>query len=413
MLLYWAGLALAEPPKVNADLKQFFVASAPYEHLLMPPDAYGQAFVDGRLKVRWDIADNLRVEAHHAVTAGTPAPVSSLVSELDSMGLGDEGGEAGGALMSGVGLQAPEAVELSWAAFDDSELMMQGRTDRLFVHASFGPVDMRLGRQAVGFGHGLAFNPMDLVQPFSFATIDSEYKPGIDALRLDGYFGMSAHATAVVAYAGDWDAEGMIAMFHASTTLGLSDLSLFYGAVRGDDVIGGGISSSIGPVGVHADATATFPRDSGEEPFYRAVAGFFHKPFERSTLSGELYLQTVGAEEPGDYLEFASSDRFARGEIWLLGRYYAMASWGQELTPLVSGTLSSTVNLGDGSAFLGPSVSISVSDDVQAVLGGFLGLGERPPEVSFDEILLGEELGLGSEFGMNPPMAFVQMRAYF
>ena len=121
----------------------------------------------------------------------------------------------------------------------------------------------------------------------------------------------------------------------------------------------------------------------------------------------------MGAAEPDEYLDFSASDRYARGETWLLGQYYVAASWSQELTPLVSGMVSSTVNLLDGSAFVSPSLSISVSDDVQAMIGGFAGLGEKPAELRVEDLFLGDTPRVNTEFGLMPAMGFVQMRAYF
>ena len=43
--------AMAEKPEIGGDVKQFFIAAFPYEHLLMPEGAYSQAYADGRLKL--------------------------------------------------------------------------------------------------------------------------------------------------------------------------------------------------------------------------------------------------------------------------------------------------------------------------------------------------------------------------
>ena len=121
--------------------------------------------------------------------------------------------------------QAPEAVELSWNGDEEADLFLQGRTDSCISKEVY-PVDLQIGRQPISFGNGFVFSPLDLVQPFSFATIDNEYKPGIDAIRLDGYIGMSTHITAVAAYAGDWDMDGMTYVLNGNTTIGWTDLSL-------------------------------------------------------------------------------------------------------------------------------------------------------------------------------------------
>lgn len=412
ILIFFLSKSWAEAPEVNADLKHFFTVTSPYEFILMPPNAYAQAYVDGRVKVLWTPIDSLKIEGHHVITAGTLAPETELERELKALGIEDVEESDGNTFMTGVGLNAPEAVDLSWAV-QDEEFFLQGRTDRLLIRYRFGKVDMTLGRQAVGLGNGMMFNPMDLVQPFSFATIDSEYKPGVDAFRVDGYLGMNGQVGLVTAYSGDWTVDGLTAISYAKHQAGPTEISYILGAVRSDIVLGLGSSTALGAVGLHVDATVTVPEDEETEPFVRAVAGVFARPLMRSSLTTEFYMQSLGAERPEDYLEFASSDRYDRGELWLLGRYYASIVWGQELGPLVTANLSSTLNLEDGSAFLGPVLNYSISDEVQAVIGGFFGVGARPKSPEITSLLLGDNVDINSEFGLYPSSIFVQTRSYF
>ena len=151
----------AEQPKLNGDFKQFFIVGLPYDHLFMPESNYGIAYADGRAKLKWDIGENITFEAHHVITAGTEQPVAQLTSELDALGIETE--EEGGLLMTGVGLTAPEAVELSWSPEEAQSLFLQGRTDRLYLKGSFGNVDITLGRQAISFGRSFFFAPMDRI----------------------------------------------------------------------------------------------------------------------------------------------------------------------------------------------------------------------------------------------------------
>ncbi len=208
MLFFYTCISFAisdDTVQRHADLKQFFLAGFPEEHLFSPPSNYGQGFLDGRVKLRLE-GENWSSEIHHVITMGSNAPITQLELELQNYGMEIEE-EGSGSFMTGVGLQAPETIKLSWKVDDDSDLFFQGRTDRMYIKGSLGPVDVQIGRQPISFGNGFVFSPLDLVQPFSFATIDNEYKPGIDALRFDGYIGMSTHITAVAAYAGDWDLE--------------------------------------------------------------------------------------------------------------------------------------------------------------------------------------------------------------
>ncbi len=407
----FSSLAFAEKPLLGGDVKQFFITGFPYEHLLMPDGAYSQAFADGRLKFKWDYNATFTVEAHHVVTLGS-APVSTrLQTELAALGQSVEG--QGTALLSGVGLQAPEAIDLTWSARDDEPLSILGRTDRLNIKGSFGSMDVQLGRQPVLFGNGFIFNPRDLLLPFSASVIDGEYKPGVDALRADFYVGMNGQITALAAYMGDWTLEEMFFALDAKTTVGETDISGFLGEVHGDHVVGAGFSSNIGPVGITGDATVTFSEDS--DPFYRVSTGVLARPGEDSTLNAEIYIQTNGAGSVDDYLDFASNDpRFQRGELWLMGRYYGALGLSHQIHPLISGTLSAVGNLADFSAMYSAAFSISAADSVQINFGLYYGIGERPDEIEFvDFIQNPEDLDIGSEFGLIPAMGYLQTRAYF
>lgn len=404
---------------LNGDVKSFFLVTDPIEHVFFPEGAYGQGYLDGRIQLRSDVSSQLKIEIHHAITAGTSMPITQLEEELIALGvdpsqMGDS--SVVGASQTGVGLTAPEVVKLSWRGFEDDQYFsLQGRTDRALIKTSIGSTDVSVGRQAISFGHGMFFNPMDLVQPFSFATIDSEYKPGIDAVRIDQYFGMSSQLTGVVAYAGEWEKEGIIGVLNGNTTIGWTDVSLFLGMIRGDRVVGAGLATSLGPVGINGDITYTIPDAELEDAsFVRTELGAMWRPLEKSTIMGELYYQSVGKSMPEEYLDFMGSERYARRELWLLGQAYGSLSWGQQLTSMTSGSIATIVNINDGSMMLMPSISVSVSDEVSLVGGGYMGIGEEPKNTTATElVLLGIEPKLNSEFGLMGTTGFVQLKAYF
>jgi hypothetical protein len=388
------GQSFSESSELNADLKSFFLATFPYEHIAMPEDPVASGALDGRIRWKLDLDDLFRLEVHHAVTATTGA--ISL----------------GGGSGFGVGMEAPQAVDLDWEGVGSDGMWLVGRTDRLKVESTLGPTEWSLGRQPITFGQGRFFTPLDLVNPFHPATVDSEYKPGVDAARLDIYPSASTEVTLVAAYAGDWTPDEMVFAGHGQVTLGVTDLGVFLGEVRGDRVAGLSSVGSIGPVGVYGDVAGTLPADSEEGPFVRAVLGADHRATATTSVGLELYFQSLGASSPSDYGEFGASDRVARGELWTLGQFYGGLSVLQEITPLVMLSVAGLANLADQSALVMPSVSVSVAENTDAVLGGYLGVGERPHAVELEELLSGD-LGIESEFGLLPSTFFAQMRAYF
>lgn len=386
----------------------------------LSPEPFAQGVASARLKGVAALGP-VRLDAAWAVAARNADGSSSPV------GFG-----------TGVGASAPELLPLSWAPDTGSGLTVLHRIDRLVLSAKLPHVDLALGRQPVSLGVGQVFTPMDLVNPFHPATIDSEYKPGVDALRVDAYAGTSGKLTVVGAWAGqpilgedavdpaDPVLEDLVLAASGQVTVGVTDLIGFVGEVRAEPVFGVGTASSAGPIGLHGEATLTLP--SGDEPpFLRAVAGADGRPTSKTTLSGELYVQTFGADAPEGYLDMLGSARVERGEVWALGRRYGSLAVAQEITPLVYGSLAVISNLGDPSALLAVSGSWSVADNADLVFGGYRGLGLPPDEVLFDVVLDPAGGGLtvvppsdtalagsvNSEFGLYPTMGYVQMRAYF
>ncbi len=480
LLATWAGASEPEvlpasPPtakakvKVGGHLKTFGLVSLgrPVDGLPddllhnalnpFPDGASGQGILDGRLNLSVDVGQVLRLEAAHAITVfldgdGTAdrsnaAVVAALqddpfgalgqLTQLSQVidGTSANGGGGSAAFSTGVGRAAPEAFPLTWRAGNDpaKDVQVLGRTDRLLARLSFEGFDVVVGRQPISFGSGLFFTPLDLVSPFTPATIDSEYKPGVDAVRLDGYFGMAGSITVVAAYTGqthvyedpgegESTAERVTVAALGRVTVGTTDLSLFLGGVRGDLVAGLSVVGGAGPVGLHGDIAVTVPRTDMDEPvFVRAVLGADGRPSPTTTLSGELYVQSFGSSDPSSLFGTLSGERSLRGEVWLAGIAYAGIAVSQEITPLWMFNLGTFVNLTDPSALFAPSLSWSAAQNVDLALGGYVGIGRPATGRELDVDALPENPDLEdlavvvpqSEFGSYPANLFAKVAVYF
>ncbi|MEN0068075.1 MAG: hypothetical protein AAGA48_38460 [Myxococcota bacterium] len=391
---WWLGaLAHAGDASLHGDIKTFFVASFP-----SGLDNTGQGIADFRLKAEASAGKHWDFLAHHAVTTFNVPPGVGLAGTA-----------------SGVGLQAPEFVDLTWEADAGPGLTIRGRTDRLSVKYSRSGLDVTLGRQPVTFGSGLVFTPMDIVNPFSAAVIDTEYKPGVDALRIDGYIGTAGRITGVAAWAGPFIhgdepipfVDNTILALNASTTVGVTDLIGLVASVRGEPVFGAGFVSAIGPVGIHGDVTLTLPPEGAleEDPFVRAVVGADWRPTPTTTLTAEAYYQGFGSNDPGEYLAIFLGPRFARGEVWQVGRTYASLAVNQEVTSLINANVALVGNLGDPSMLVSAGLSWSVANNATLAAGLYAGVGAQPDFMS-DTIFQ-------SEFGTYPPAGFLSVRTYF
>ena len=135
------------------------------------------------------------------------------------------------------------------------------RLDRLWLGYTGDKTTVRIGRQALSWGNGLFFHPLDLVNPFDATAIDTEYKAGDDMLyvqylldngndvqgaavfRRDPASGdiESDQGTVALKYhglAGENEYDILVAEDHDDTVLGLGATRSIGGAVlRGDVVI--------------------------------------------------------------------------------------------------------------------------------------------------------------------------------
>jgi hypothetical protein len=135
------------------------------------------------------------------------------------------------------------------------------RVDRFWVGYTGEKAVVRFGRQALSWGNGLFFSPMDLVNPFDPTTIDTEYKTGDDMLYLqylrdsgddwqaavvarrnplsdDVESDQSTVALKYHGFAGEHEYDVLVAESYGSTVIGVGGTRSIGGAIwRGDVVV--------------------------------------------------------------------------------------------------------------------------------------------------------------------------------
>ena len=151
--------------------------------------------------------------------------------------------------------------DLTKTISEGSDNALLHRLDRLWFGYTGEKAVIRVGRQALSWGNGLFFAPMDLVNPFDPTTIDTEYKTGDDMVymqylrengddvqgaavfRRDPASGdvESDQGTVALKYhgfAGETEYDILVAEDHGDTVFGLGGAGSLGGAVwRGDVVV--------------------------------------------------------------------------------------------------------------------------------------------------------------------------------
>lgn len=299
----------------------------------------------------------------------------------------------------------PGLTSLSWTIESNDDVNWIHEFDRLQVRGRLDWGDVTIGRQAIGWGVGLIWAPLDLLVGFSPVQIDREFRLGVDAIRTVVPLGSFSEVEAVYA-AYDTSFDQHVAAFRWRTTLAESstDIGLIAGKFFDDAVVGALVAGEIAGAGVHSSINFThhYGDDDGPEDYVRLVVGADYRfPYEILGLV-EYYFNGWGASRPSQYLSRLTSDRLQRGEVFNVGRHYLGFSVDWEAHPLVHIIGRGQTNLTDPSAQIGPALTVSISDESQIEAGAFFALGST---------IDGAELE--SEFGPQSNFFYAAGKIYF
>jgi len=295
---------------------------------------------------------------------------------------------------------AARGFDLTWDIEDGRRHRSLHRIDRLAVRWQPGDWSFTLGRQAVSWGSGIVFQPLDLFSPFSPTVVDRDYKAGDDLLLIDRLLpnGQDLQLLHVVRRDADSDRTNSV----SSTAFkwhGYADAVEFEALVAehfDERVLGLSVRVPVGLALLRADVVATRARLASGSTQWR-VSGIVNADmtFTLGQRNAYAFVEYFHNDWGVDRLPSTLSqlpidltDRLARGEIFNLMRDYLAVGGNLEWHPLVSHSLTFISNLHDGSTLMQTQVSYSPSDDQSLQVGWIESLGREGDE--FGGIPVGE-----------------------
>jgi hypothetical protein len=300
--------------------------------------------------------------------------------------------------------------------------------DRANVKLSAPLFDLTLGRQAVNFAKAYFWNPLDVFLPFDPRQFDREYKPGVDAARLDIPLSSFSGINLVGAVDRETDASGNFQnsnplrgapwtdqafLARVYTTLWGWDLALQSGKIFGGSQTGLGLAGELGPVALRLEAAHFTALPSGMVPgtlstplaqdHTEAVAGWGYHFSQMFDLEGEYFYNGAGLPEDMS----SAALRVASGKSLQMGRHLGGLIITSELHPLLNAQLGWIYSFSDGGSAIQPSLRYSISDESDFLFGATINKGARP--------FVSPALALvpGSEFGSSPDIYFMEYKFYF
>ena len=101
--------------------------------------------------------------------------------------------------VGGRGAMRYRALDFAWDWADAGDYTASLGFDRLNMKLALPYVDITAGRQAINFSKTYFWNPLDVFLPFDPQSFDRDYKPGVDALKVDIAIGDYTSITLVAA----------------------------------------------------------------------------------------------------------------------------------------------------------------------------------------------------------------------
>lgn len=294
-------------------------------------------------------------------------------------------------------LEFPGIVEDDRRFFDFTATLEEGqsgvlyhRLDRLVLSVSRPWGTVRAGRDAVTWGNGLLFNPMDLVNPFAPSDIDREYKIGDDLVSFQRNLGGKGDVQTFFVPRRDpltgslrWDRSTLAGKLHLGR--GTTEWDLLLAKNGGDRVIGMGSAGYLGGAAWRFDATWTVPRGGDPDGGYLSVVANIDRSgvFFGKNVYGflECFWNGLGKDDYAEALEDPRIlERLERGDLFTLGKRYLAGHIQVELHPLWNVYVTAVNNLRDPSGLIEPRVVWDAATSLRFTLGAILPWGRTGSE---------------------------------
>lgn len=306
--------------------------------------------------------------------------------------------------------------DLTHVLSEQDEGVLLHRLDRLSIDYRSDRVVARLGRQAISWGNGLIYTPMDILNPFDPSAVDKEYKSGDDMIygqflldngddwqgawvaRRDSSGSLSQAVNSLAAkyhgFISDMEYDVLIAEHYDDMMVGIGGVLSAGGAIiRGD------LTIAETPTQIVPSLVTNFS--------YSWITGGHN-------ISGilEYYYNGFGQSDGQYSLEELTTNpdllkRYARGELFTLGRQYVAASAMIEMTPLWLLTPNVFLNISDGSALFQVISSYDFKQDWQFLAALGVPVGSSGSEFG------GIDAGVEGKTLATGPSLFMQLAWYF
>ncbi len=324
---------------------------------------------------------------------------------------------AGGLAPDTSNMDKRRVFDLTQTVKETADYVLWHRLDRLLFSIKASRGDIIVGRQAVTWGNGLIFNPMDLFNPFSPSDTDRDYKMGDDLVSVR--FTTQGSGECNLLYVPRRDVRTGEVDFKSSSIAGkthffIGDMEMdIMGALHyNETVLGIGAAGYLGDAAWRWDLVwSTVDDAKNGNGYVEVVANMDYSwVWFQKNLYGliEYYHNGLGKNNYTNAMQDPEVvERIDRGELFALGKNYVSGQIQVELHPLLNVYVNVINNVRDPSGIVQPRAVWNATQNSNLQFGANFYYGKQGSEY-------GGFLIPGTTHHTNAaPSAYVLLTTYF
>ncbi len=269
-------------------------------------------------------------------------------------------------------------VDLTAVVASNNNYILFTNIDRLYIKYTANKFEFHLGRQRINWGRNLVWNPNDIFNSFSYFDFDYEERPGSDAVLVQYYPNYTSSIE--LAYKVDHNNDITMAGLYKFNKWNY-DIQFLGGVMTDDIVLGAGWAGQIGGSGFRGEMSYFINHNQAIDTTPTLIASIdWDYTFKNSLYihASALYNSNGTTGDAGLRGIFLDEDITAKNLTLARASLFGQISY--PISPLVTGNIAVIFNPYDLSAFSGPSVDISLRDDLYLMLMGQIFTGSLSSE---------------------------------
>ena len=274
--------------------------------------------------------------------------------------------------------------------------------DRANVAARLPFADVIVGRQAIAWGSARVVNPTDVIAPFTYSELDTEDRPGVDAVRVRVPIGALGEFDVGYVFGRDFAVDRSAFFARSQFNVAETDVSPLFVRFREQLLVGMDVARGIGNVGAWIEGTRVFTMGRDASDYFRVSTGMDYSFGGETYGFIEYHFNGAGVRNPENYVTNLDRPTYRDAVVYLMGTHYFSLGTTHQLTPLVALSGQFLANVTDPSLFFFPTIEYNIEQDFYLSAGAFIGIGDRPKGEYFQ-----------SEFGGYSNILFFSFRIYY